>query len=915
MLRILRPVLFVLAVVLLLLVDRTEASPPASGSLPEMQTPAPTGRVVVKLTVGADQSDRDRLSAMAATAATARIAPDLLLAVADKSRRPAATLSDLARYVQFDRTGASRDELLLLVRRLAADPAVETAFLEPRAVPASLGFDAFTGATPTPSDGEITPLPTDDFTPMQGYLGDAPDGVGARTMWSQPGARGGTVKIVDIEGAWLWDHEDLPAPFLDLGIHIDDLAWRNHGTAVLGEMRGIENGYGVDGIVPDCQVGNSSIGNQSVAGALLNAAVHLDQGDLLLIELHAPGPNANGSGQYGYVPMEFWQDNFDAIRALTEMGLIVVEAAGNGQQDLDLPVYNGLFDRQVRDSGAIMVGATDGGTLDAAWFTNHGQRVDLCGWGLYVTTCAYGDLQSGDEIEWYTQQFSGTSSASPIVTGSVASLQGMIEAANGFPADANLVREILRQTGTATSGPQLIGPRPDLVAAWNLADIGVSMLTGTVTEQGSGLPIAGVAVTLLPSGPTVTTGADGTYRLGLLPGTYMLDFDSYFHDVHTGDVTVTAGTNIHDTSLVLLPLEVIGGTVTANDLSPLAGARLELIDEPVPAAFTDGGGVYAFQPVPEGLIHAMFAGGVPGFGGAYREFPLPVVGLIDVPVTLPDVDYDFEAGAQGFFATNATWQRGRPSDSGMGPGNAFDGQWCWGVGIDGGGYGDEASGHLWSPYYELGDHEGDRLYLSFHYWSGTESGFDGVHVRLDPGSLDEVITPVNGYTDLTLGGVDHQPGWSGHSGGWRTAVFDVTSRLEASIWNFGLVFGSDSAVTDEGFLVDGFCLEAVNLPTAAPDGAVPGAAAPVLAAWPNPFNPRVNLAWELAAPGRIDLVIYDVRGRLVCGLLQDAPVTDRGHVMWDGTDRTGRTVPSGIYLVQIRDESGATSSRHITLAR
>ncbi len=168
MLRILRPVLFVLAVVLLLLVDRAEASPPVSGSLPEMQTPAPTGRVVVKLTAGTDQSDRDRLAAMAATAVSARIAPDLLLAVADKSRRPAAALSDLARYVQFDRTGASRDELLLLVRRLAADPAVETAFLEPRAVPASLGFDAFTGEETKQSSGDQTPNHQDEFTPQQG---------------------------------------------------------------------------------------------------------------------------------------------------------------------------------------------------------------------------------------------------------------------------------------------------------------------------------------------------------------------------------------------------------------------------------------------------------------------------------------------------------------------------------------------------------------------------------------------------------------------------------------------------------------------------------------------------------------------------------------------------------------------------
>ena len=47
----------------------------------------------------------------------------------------------------------------------------------------------------------------------------------------------------------------------------------------------------------------------------------------------------------------------------------------------------------------------------------------------------------------------------------------------------------------------------------------------------------------------------------------------------------------------------------------------------------------------------------------------------------------------------------------MGPGSAFDGQWCWGIGLDGGGYPDEASDSLWSPFFQAGDFEGDRLYL------------------------------------------------------------------------------------------------------------------------------------------------------------------------------------------------------------
>ena len=391
-----------------------------AGPAPGLQTAAPTGVVVARLVPGHDDADLARVTALADARPTPRVEPALLANAAAKARRASASLDALARYVQFDHAGLDRDGLLRVVRRLAADPAVEHAFLEPRAVPAALGFDAFTGASPDPAAGADPGLPTADFTEWQGYMADAPMGIGAWSVWPEPGARGATVKIIDVEGGWLWTHEDLPAPFAELGTQIDDLGWRNHGTAVMGEMVGVDNGYGISGIVPDAVGGNSSIGDQSVPEALLAAAAQLEAGDLVLIELHAPGPNANGSGQYGYVPMEWWQDNFDAIRALTDMGIIVVEAAGNGEQDLDDPVYLGLFDRSVRDSGAIMVGATSGSSLTPAWFTNHGARVDLAGWGANVATCGYGDLQGGAETEWYTLGFSGTSSASPIITGAVA---------------------------------------------------------------------------------------------------------------------------------------------------------------------------------------------------------------------------------------------------------------------------------------------------------------------------------------------------------------------------------------------------------------------------------------------------------------------------------------------------------------
>lgn len=908
MIRWMRPVIALLFVAAIVAVGRSTT----------LDTPAPTGRLVVQYTDQADQQDRGRIDAQVGAAASPRIEPQLLQRTAAKSRTTSPALEALSRYVQYDTRHLSEDQLRRLAVRLAHDPAVAQAFLEPRAVPAALGFDAFTGQGPANAGRIATDIATDDLTEWQGYMWIAPQGIGALVSHTQPGGRGETVRITDIEGAWLWDHEDLPEPFIDLGAHIDDLSWRNHGTAVVGEMSGMDNGYGVTGIVPDAAVGNSAVGNQSVAQALFAAAAAIEPGDILLIELHAPGPNANGDGQYGYVPMEFWPDNFDAIRAITDLGYIVVEAAGNGQQDLDDPVYQGFFDRSVRDSGAIMVGATAGSAMTPAWFTNHGTRVDLCGWGSNVATCGYGDLQGGDEIEWYTVSFSGTSSASPIVTGAVASLQGMAEVTLGLSLDAYLARELLVATGTPSNGPELIGPRPDLVAARELMVTGgVGAVSGIVTDAVSGQPVADAVVGRTVDGSAVTTDAEGRYRLGLLPGTHEIWAESFFHYPQTHDVVVAAGAETAlDLDLDLRQLVAFSGTVVDTAGNWLPDVTLELLDQPVPTTVSDEYGNYTFDPVPVQDLVVMQAGGLPGYGGqvAFRaNVGIPDLDKAQGDTYLPTVTYDFEDGQQGWTVYGELWTLGDPVASGMGDGAAFDGSQCWGVGLDGSGYPDDTWSELWSPVYLDADHEGHTLTLSFHYWCATEAGFDGVHVVLNPSTpIEQVLVPYGGYTDPVMGGLAHQPGWSGDSDGWRTAVFDLSDQLDVAAWQVAIRFGSDQALTTTGFLVDGITLAVYDYPTAAE---TPTVTAATLDAYPNPFNPQVTLSWRLPEAGRLDLDIFDLRGRLVSHLLRGEAVAAAGQMNWNGTDRAGRAVASGVYLVRARSHQGHQAQQRITLTR
>ena len=345
---------------------------------------------------------------------------------------------------------------------LHRDPAIEEAFIAPEI------------SLPSGGGGDSCPITTPSFESYQGYVGPAPQGIDAPAAW-QRGVRGAGVWFADIEGGWNASHEDLPGDRITHagGQPIRDPSWRAHGTAVLGEVVGRDNGKGVVGLAPDVErVFTSSIGGTSVADAIDTAATQLRPGDVLLIELQGSGPRGR------YLPVEYWDDNFDAIAAATARGIVVIEAAGNGGENLDHAAYKDKLSRSGRDSGAIMVGAgapprkgfSDRERLD---FSNYGTRVDVQGWGRKVTTLDYGDLQSckgaerGYTDRHYTGEFSGTSSASPIVAGAAVLVESYVRA-KGVVMEPADVRALLRTTGTPQEGDlkKQIGPRPDLARAF-----------------------------------------------------------------------------------------------------------------------------------------------------------------------------------------------------------------------------------------------------------------------------------------------------------------------------------------------------------------------------------------------------------------------------------------------------------------
>jgi len=91
--------------------------------------------------------------------------------------------------------------------------------------------------------------------------------------------------------------------------------------------------------------------------------------------------------------------------------------------------------------------------------------------------------------------------------------------------------------------------------------------------------------------------------------------------------------------------------------------------------------------------------------------------------------------------------------------------------------------------------------------------------------------------------------------------------------------------------------------------------ATILAAiYPNPFNPRTVIAFELAETGPIELAIYDVGGRLVRIMESGTQSAGRHESTWDGQDNAGRAVPTGTYFCRLSTAQGS-QTRKLTLAR
>lgn len=337
-----------------------------------------------------------------------------------------------------------------------------------------VAYAELTDAKPVQPPYDIPPT-TPDYVAQQTYVNANP-GVNMQYAWDM-GLNGQGIRIRNVEYEFNKNHEEFHVnPKINLAdgytinptLYTPDYAdFLGHGTATFGVVFGDDGGYGVKGMAygaeevilyPEWTTQYGYNRPYAVSLALNNS----EQGDVIIYEMQTGG----ASGVSGdYVPAEYNALIWNLTKAASDLGIIIVAAAGNGNQDLDDPMYAPYMNKG--NSGAIIVGAGTPNVMhNKLWYSTYGSRVNLQGWGENVLSSGYGDYSviGGDFNQQYTM-FSGTSSATPIVASCVAVLQSYYHSLTGEYLNSAEMIDILQTTGILQGTGGNIGPLPDMQGA------------------------------------------------------------------------------------------------------------------------------------------------------------------------------------------------------------------------------------------------------------------------------------------------------------------------------------------------------------------------------------------------------------------------------------------------------------------
>ena len=83
--------------------------------------------------------------------------------------------------------------------------------------------------------------------------------------------------------------------------------------------------------------------------------------------------------------------------------------------------------------------------------------------------------------------------------------------------------------------------------------------------------------------------------------------------------------------------------------------------------------------------------------------------------------------------------------------------------------------------------------------------------------------------------------------------------------------------------------------------------------YPNPFNARTAISYQLPQSARVELIIYNIAGQRLKNLVARKQSAGRYQTVWNGTDDAGKPVGSGVYFYRLSTDTQVRTRRMLLL--